>query len=69
MARVPKFKLLLALKSNFNGGQFYKEISKFDYFKKLEKSKNKVGVTKEIGCRNDKVLSKSDKKCSSGWVE
>ena len=42
MARVPKFKLLLALKSNFNGGQFFKEISKFDYFKKLEKVRIKL---------------------------
>ena len=44
------------------GGQFYKEISKFGYiFQKEEKSQNKVGVAGEIGCENDKVLSKT------GW--
>ena len=36
----------------------YKEISKFGYFKKLEKSQNKVGVAEEIGCENYIVLSK-----------
>ena len=30
-----KFKLLTIIKSNFNGGQFYKKILNFDYFKKL----------------------------------
>ena len=29
---------LFALTLNFNGGQFYREISNFGYFQKLEKS-------------------------------
>ena len=62
MDRFSKFNLLFALKSNFNGGQLYEEISQFGYFKNLRKSKNKVGVGKEIGCGNDKVLSKIGKK-------
>ena len=37
MAHFSKFKLLFALKYHFNGGQVYKEILKFGYFKKLEK--------------------------------
>ena len=35
MARFLKFKFLTILKLNFNGGQFYKKILNFDYFKKL----------------------------------
>ena len=30
-----KFKFLTIIKLNFNGGQFYKKILNFDYFKKL----------------------------------
>ena len=30
-----KFMFLITLKLNFNGGQFYKKILNFDYFKKL----------------------------------
>ena len=30
-----KFKFLIIIKFNFNGGQFYKRILNFDYFKKL----------------------------------
>ena len=41
--------------------QFYKEISKFGYFKNMEKSQNKVAVAEEIGCRNDIALSKIGK--------
>ena len=41
MAQFSKFKLLEALKLNFNGGQFYKETPNFGYFKKL-KYKNTV---------------------------
>ena len=37
MALSYKFKFLFALKINFSGGQFNKEISKFDYFEKWEK--------------------------------
>ena len=37
MARFSKFKFPYALKFNFNGGQFYKLISKFGYLKKWEK--------------------------------
>ena len=37
MAWFSKFKFLFAIKLNFNGGQFYKEISNFGYFQKLEK--------------------------------
>ena len=33
MAQFKKLKFLIALKLNFNGGQFYKLISKFGYFK------------------------------------
>ena len=39
------------------GGQFYKEISKFGYFLRLEKSQNKVAITEEIGYGNYIVLS------------
>ena len=31
-----KFKFLTLMKLNFNGGQFYKKILNFDYFKKME---------------------------------
>ena len=31
-----KFKFLSIIKLNFNGGQFYKKILNFDYFKKIE---------------------------------
>ena len=31
-----KFKFLTIIKLNFNGGQFYKKILNFDYFKKME---------------------------------
>ena len=34
MAQFLKFKFPIALKFNFNGGQFYKEILKCGYFKK-----------------------------------
>ena len=30
-----KFKFLFIIKLNFNGGQFYKKILNYDYFKKL----------------------------------
>ena len=36
MARFLKFKFLIIFKLNFNGGQFYKKILKFDYFKKMK---------------------------------
>ena len=45
-------KLLFALKLYFNWGQFYKEMSKCGYFKKFEKSQNKVEMAEEIGCGN-----------------
>ena len=35
MVRFLKIKFLVVLKLNFNGGQLYKEILNFDYFKKL----------------------------------
>ena len=38
MPRFSKFNLLFALKLNFSGGQFDKEILNFGYFKMLEKS-------------------------------
>ena len=57
MAEFSKLKLLFILKQNFNGGQFYNGISKLGYFKKLEKVW-KIEVAKEIGCKNDRVLSK-----------
>ena len=31
-----KFKFLTIIKLNFNGGQYYKIILNFDYFKKIE---------------------------------
>ena len=40
------------------GGQIYKEITKFVFFKKSEKSQIKVGVAEKIDCKNDIVLSK-----------
>ena len=42
MARFIKFKFLIALKLNFNRGQFYKKVSKFGYFQKKWKSQNKI---------------------------
>ena len=45
------------------GGHFYREIvSKFVYFKKLEKSQSKVLVAEEIGWRNYLILSKVGQK-------
>ena len=41
MAQFPEFKFLFALLLNSNGGQFYKEISKFVFFKKVLKSQKK----------------------------
>ena len=38
MAQFLTFNLLFALKYNFNVGEFYKEMLKLCYFKKLEKS-------------------------------
>ena len=35
LARFLKFKFLIILKFNFNGGQFSKKILNFGYFKKL----------------------------------
>ena len=35
MARFIKFKFQTILKLNFNGGQFYKKIKNFGYYKKL----------------------------------
>ena len=35
MAQFLKFKFLIILKLNFNGGQFYKNILNFGYFKKI----------------------------------
>ena len=37
MAQFSKFKLPFASKQNINGGQFYKEISKFGLFQKVGK--------------------------------
>ena len=56
-----------------------KEISKFGYSKKLEKSQSKVAMAEEIGCGNDIVLSKLPEKMNwdknqsetialDGWV-
>ena len=43
MVRFLKFKFLITiLKLNFNGGQFYKKILNFGYFKKWEKIHNKI---------------------------
>ena len=38
MARFSKLRMQFALKLNFNGDQFYREISIFGYFKKVGKS-------------------------------
>ena len=35
IVRFLKFKFLFTIKLNFNGGQFYKKILNYDYFKKL----------------------------------
>ena len=35
MAWFLKFKFLILLKINFNGGQFYIKIKKFDFYKKM----------------------------------
>ena len=58
MAPFSKLKLLFVLKLKFYVGQFYREITKYSYFKKMEKSQNKDGVAEEIGCGSDIVLSK-----------
>ena len=42
MAQFLKTKFQIALKLNFNGGQFYEIISNFGYFKKWEKIHNKI---------------------------
>ena len=57
MARFSKFKFLIECKLHFSGGQFYKKLLKFDYFKN-GKIQNKVSVAEEIGCKNDIVLSR-----------
>ena len=61
MAQFSKLKLIFAIKQKILGGQFYKEISKIGYFKKVGKSQNKVAVADEIGCRIDTIL------CKIGW--
>ena len=43
MAQISKFKIPFVLKLNFNWGLFDREISKFGYFKNLEKNQNKFG--------------------------
>ena len=48
MARFSKFKCLFALKLNFNGSQFYKDITKFSFFKKWKKSQNKDKVAEKM---------------------
>ena len=35
IVRFLKFKFLITIKLNFNGGQFYQKILNFDFFKKL----------------------------------
>ena len=37
-----KIKFIIALKINFNGGQFYKKILKYGYDKNWEKILNKI---------------------------
>ena len=55
------------------GGQFYSEISKFGYFKKLENGQ-KIWVTEEIG-RGNKISRGNElrklvaKKSSPGWMD
>ena len=57
MVRFSKFKLVFKLKLNFIGGQFYKEKSKFGYFKKWKKVRIKLEWLRKLACcRNDKVL-------------
>ena len=62
--------MLFCIQINFNGRQFYKEISKFGYVKKLEKSQNKVGVAEEISCSskklNDDLVFKNQ---VPGWMD
>ena len=58
MARFLNSKCYLHKYEILIGGQYYKELLKFGYFKKLEKTQYKVGVDQEIGCRNDKGWSK-----------
>ena len=36
MAQFSKFKLIFAIKQKFNGGEFYKVISKIGYFHELK---------------------------------
>ena len=49
MAQFSKFKLLFALPQlNFNGGQFYKGITKFGYFKKLKRVRIKMKWLKKL---------------------
>ena len=56
MAGFSKFNLLFAIKNL--RWSIIKELTKFGYFKNLEKSQKKVAVAEENGCRNDKVLGK-----------
>ena len=46
MVQFSKFKLLYTLKFNFNGGQFYKEISKLGCFKKWEQVRTRKTMPK-----------------------
>ena len=50
MARFWKSKFLIALNLNFNGGQFYKGISKFGNFK-MWKNQNKIIMAEEMSSR------------------
>ena len=58
MAQFSKFKLLFAIKQQFNVGVNYIKKYQKKYIQKLEKSQNKVAAAEKIGCRNDTVLSK-----------
>ena len=65
MARFSKFKWLFALTLNFKGGHFDKRISKFGYFKILEK---KILQSYGWGILQRKSYS-SEQKWMDGWVD
>ena len=73
IAPFQKFKFLFALKQNFNGGQFYKEISKLGYFKKLGKVRVKLlwlrKLIVEMNSRICKKLAAKIKKSGAGWMD
>ena len=66
-----KIQAFICIKSKFSGGQFYKEISKFGYFKKWEKVRKitKVSKVEHLRWKVRWMERGNDKKTSPGWVD